>query len=134
MKRFYVFWFFFSAGWGYLVSQPFPGVEPKALLQVAGGLLAGALTMFMLLCVEAWRTRPHKLPRPSIDLKPWQMPTGVMLFVLVTFLFAGFWGIVFGLSLSGSDFREPAFIMLTSIGGLVGVWAAYRAFPTRYVA
>lgn len=133
MRRFYVFWFFFSAGWGYLMSQRFPGVEPKTTAQIAGGLPAGALTIFLLLSLEAWRTRPQKLLPPSVDLKPWQMPMGVTLFVLLTFLFSSFWGVLFGLLLSGSDFREPLFMLLVSAGGLTGVWGAYRAFRTRYV-
>src|SRR5687768_10321605 len=132
MRRFYVFWFFFSAGWGYLMSQPFPGFEPKAAAHILGALPLGALMTFVLLGIEAWRMRPGKLPAPRIELKPWQMPTGVMQFVFITFLFSGFWGVVFGLLIASSDFREPLFVFLLSVGGLVGIVGIHRVFQTRF--
>jgi hypothetical protein len=42
MKLFYVFWFFFSASWGYLMAQPY-GLEPKTIAQIAAGLPIGAI-------------------------------------------------------------------------------------------
>ena len=134
MKRFYVFWFFFSAGWGYLMSQPFAGAEPKTATHILGALPLGALTAALLLAIEAWRARPGRLPAPNIELRPWHMPTGVMQFVFVTFTFSGFWGVVFGATLASSDFREPLFFLMMSIGGLVGIVGVHRAFQSRFAA
>jgi hypothetical protein len=132
MKRFYVFWFFFSAGWGYLMSQPFPGFEPKTIAHIAAALPIGALMAFLLLGIEAWRARPGKLQAPRLDLKPWEMPTGLTQFVFATFMFSGFWGVVFGAVLASSDFREPLFFFLLSVGALAGIVGVHRAFPSRF--
>ena len=134
MKRFYVFWFFFSAGWGYLMSQPFAGAEPRTATHILAALLLGALTAALLLAIEAWRARPGKLPAPRIDLKPWHMPTGGMQFVLVTFMFSGFWGLIFGLTLEAADFKEPLFYLAMSIGGLLGILGVHRALQSRFAA
>ena len=134
MRRFYVFWFFFSAGWGYLMSQPFPGFEPKMATHIAGALPIGALTAFLLLGLEAWRARPGKLQAPRLDLKPWQVPMGLMQFVFATFMFSGFWGVVFGTVFESSDFREPLFFFLMSVGGLGGIIGVHRVFQSRFAA
>jgi hypothetical protein len=134
MKRFYVFWFFFSAGWGYLMSQPFSGVETKTAAHILLALPLGALTAAMLLAVEAWRMRPGKLPAPNIELRPWHMPTGVMQFVFVTFMFSGAWGVFFGAILASSDFREPLFFLMMSVGGLGGIVGVHRALHWRFAA
>jgi hypothetical protein len=134
MKRFYVFWFFFSAGWGYLMSQPSATAEPKAATHILAALPLGALTAALLLAIEAWRARPGKLPAPSIELRPWHMPTGVMQFVFVTFMFSGFWGVIFGAILTSSDFREPLFFLMMSVGGLVGILGVHRALQSHYAA
>ena len=131
MKIFYAFWFLFSAGWGYLMSQPL-GFEPKTKLQTAAGIPIGAMMTFFLLGIEAWRAAPRSLQAPSIELKPWQMPTGLLQFVLVTFMFSGFWGVVFGAVLPSSDFGEPLFFLLISVGGLGGVIGVHRAFRSRF--
>jgi hypothetical protein len=133
MKRFYVFWFFFSAGWGYLLSQPFPGAQH----QVAEILLAfplGALTAAMLLAIEVWRARPGKLPAPRIELKPWHMPTGGMQFVFITFAFSSLWGLLFGILIAAGDVRQPLFFLMMSVGGLLGMLGTYRGLQSRFAA
>lgn len=134
MKRFYVFWFFLSAGWGYLMAQPFADVAPRPATEILLAFPLGALTAALLLAMEAWRSRPSKLPAPRVDLKPWHMPTGVMQFVFVTFAFSSFWGLVFGALLTAGDFRQPLFFLMMSIGGLAGMLGIYRGFQSRFAA
>ena len=133
MKRFYVFWFFFSAGWGFLLSRSL-GDTPREVAEILLAFPLGALTSAMLLAIEAWRARPGKLPAPRIELKPWHMPTGVMQFVLVTFAFASLWGLLFGMLLAGSDVRQPLFFLLMSVGGLAGMLGVFRGLRSRFAA
>ncbi len=135
MKRFYKFWFFFCVGWGYLMSQPLADAETKAALHMTHVLAAlplSALNVALLLAIEVWRARPAKLPAPNIELRPWNMPTGVMQFVLITFFFSGAWGLLFGIALGSNDFRVPLFFLMMSIGGLAGLLGFHRAFPSRF--
>ena len=134
MKRFYVFWFFFSAGWGYLMAQSFSGVAPRAATEILLAFPLGALSAALLLAIEAWRARPGKLPAPRIELKPWHMPTGVMQFVFVTFAFSSVWGLVLGALLTAGDIRQSLFFLMMSLGGLAGVLAVYRVLPSRFAA
>lgn len=134
MKRFYVIWFFFCAGWGYLMAQPFTGNAPRPVSEILLAFPLGALATAMLFAVEAWRVHPGKLAAPRIELKPWQMPTGIMQFVFVTFAFSGLLGLLFGAFLPAGDVRQPLFILLMSLGGLAGILAVYRGFHSRFAA
>ena len=115
------------------MAQPY-GLEPKTMAHIVAGLPIGAIMAFLLLGIEAWRAMPDTLQAPHVDLKPWQMPTGLMQFVLATFLFSAFWGVVLGSVLPSSDFREPLFILAVSIGGLAGIIGVYHAFQSRFSA
>src|SRR5438093_1281283 len=112
MRRFYIFWFFFSAGWGYLLAQPFPGgFEPRSIALAVASLPVGALTFFLVLSFELWRLgADKKVHKPSLALKPWNMPIGSALFALVTFLFAGTWGVAIALILGNGHVAEPLHI------------------------
>lgn len=135
MKRFYRFWFFFCVGWGYLMSQPLAGPETIDALHtthVLAALPLSALNVALLLALEVWRARPAKLPAPNIELRPWNMPTGVMQFVLITFVFSGAWGLLFGIALGSNDFRVSLFFLMMGIGGLAGLLGFHRAFPSRF--
>ena len=134
MKRFYKFWFFFSAGWGYLMSQPLPGAETKSAMHILAALPLSALNVALLLAIEIWRVRPGKLPAPNMELRPWNMPTGVMQFVFISFIFSGMWGLLFGATLASGDFRLPLFFLMMSVGGLAGLVGFHRAFPSRFAA
>jgi hypothetical protein len=134
MKRFYVGWFFFSAGWGYLMAQPFADVPPRPAADIPLAFLSGAITAALLLGIEAWRARPGKLPAPRIELKPWHMPTGLMQFVFVTFTFSGLWGVLLGTLLTTGDVKEPLFVLMMSLGGLAGMLGIYRGFQSRFAA
>lgn len=134
MKRFYLFWFFFAAGWGYLMSEPFPNApQARTLAMSFASLPVGAITFFLLFSIELWRLGPNaKLPRPSLSLKPWNVRMGLPIFVLMTFLFSSVWGTVFALSKSNGYVTEPLHFFLLSVGGLTGIWLVYRLFPSRF--
>lgn len=137
MKRFYRFWFFFCVGWGYLMSQPLSGpetIDALHMTHVLAALPLSALNVALLLALEVLRARPAKLPTPNIELRPWNMPTGVMQFVLITFVFSGAWGLLFGIALGSNDFRVSLLFLMMSIGGLAGLLGFHRAFPSRFAA
>lgn len=134
MRRFYVFWFFFSAGWGALFaklpSTPLP-ILPVALASFAGG----AMTLFLLIAVELWRMKPEEKSLPlSLSLKPWDIPLGLSLFILLTFLFSSVWGLGLAFFIADAQFLEPTRILFISSGGLFGMWGACRVFSSRFVA
>src|SRR5262245_50089431 len=95
MRWFYAFWFFFCAAWGSLLAQPFPGgFEARSVPLAVASLPVGAITFFLALSVELWRLGANrKVPKPSLTLKPWNMPIGFTVFILLTFLFTGIWGV-----------------------------------------
>jgi hypothetical protein len=136
MKRFYVFWFFFAAGWGYLIAEPLPpGFAPRSIPMAFASFPVGTLTVFLILAIELWRLGPNKkaLP-PSLTLKPWTMPFGMVMFVLMTFLFASTWGILFSMLRVDGQITEPLHFFCLSVGGLVGIWSVFRALPSRFAA
>jgi hypothetical protein len=136
VKRFYVFWFFFSAGWGYLMAEPWPaGFAPRSITMALVSLPVAALSLFLLLSFELWRLGPNnKASRPSLSLKPWNMPFGGAVFVLMTFFFAGSWGVLFAMIRDNGQVSEPLHFFLLSAGGLIGVWGVYRVFSSRFAA
>jgi hypothetical protein len=135
MKRFYFIWFFVCIIWGYLAAQPVPaGFTPPASSAFLA-FPASAFWIFVLLAYEAWRAGPHhRLSSPSLALKPWNMPTGVMLFVLTTFLFASIWGCAFGVVLASASMQGPVHLLALSSGGLAGLFLAPRILVSRFHA
>jgi hypothetical protein len=138
MKRFYPVWFFVCVGWGYMLSQSAPaGFVPSSSSALATLLAfpASAFWTFVLLAFEAWRAGPHhRLSPPSLKLKPWNMPTGVVLFVFITFLFASVWGLAFGAILTSASMQGPLHILALSSGGLVGLFLAPCILVSRFHA
>ena len=136
MKRFYVLWFFFCAGWGYLMAEPLPeGFAPRSISMALATAPVAAVTFFALLAFELWRHGPnHKLPRPSISLKPWQMPLGPAIFVPITFLFSGMWAVMFAAVRGNGQLPEAVHFLLLGAGALIGVWGVHRVFPSRFAA
>ena len=134
-RRSYVFWFFFSAGWGYLMSESFPGAEQRSLAEALGALPLSALTIVMIMAVELWRMGPNRkaLP-PSLSLKPWNMPVGIPQFVMITFLFSSIWGLVFAFIRESGAVEQPLFFLSLSVGGLAGLLAVHHLFRARFVA
>jgi len=135
MKRFYVFWFFFCAGWGYLMAQPLPeGFAPRSISMALASLPVAAVTSFVLIALELWRYPNHKLPRPSIYLKPWQMPLGCMIFISISFMFNGVWAVIFAFVQGGGQLPEAVHFLLLGAGSFIGVWGVFRVFPARFAA
>lgn len=135
MRRFYACWFFFCAGWGYLMAQFSSEAGGNSVLAMVGSLPAGVLTLFILMSIELWRLPPGKrVPGPSLDLKPWHLPFGIPVFVFVTFLFSSIWGLLIALAVPDSFLFYPAQMLMLSAGGLVGLKLASHVFSARIAA
>lgn len=134
MRSFYVFWFFFCAGWGYL-SATFPSDHSPPWPQVAVALPAALTLSIVILWLELRRLPTGQLAtRPSLNLKPWNRPMGLSIFIGLTLAFSGFWGL--GMSWA---FNLPspvvAFQFFAMGAGLTGgIYAVYRIFPAKFVA
>ncbi len=133
MKRFYLVWFFICSGWGYLMAQPAPASFAAPLRSAWVAFPAAAFWVFVLVAIDALRTAaPRRLSRPSLSLKPWVMPAGLMLFVLLTVLFSSIWGLACAALLPAARVQMPLSLFAMSCGGVVGLWAAPHAFPSRF--
>ena len=134
MRIFYLVWFFFCIGWGYL-SATFPLEQTSSLLEEASWFPVVFFSSLVMIWIELKTLPAQKLASaPSLQLKPWNRPTGMAIFIGLTFAFSGFWGVllwwVYGLSSPHVALRF--FCMGT---GLVGAcWAAYLAFPNQFSA
>lgn len=134
MRAFYAFWFFFCAGWGYL-SATFPSEHSPDWLQAAAALPVALGTSIGLLWLEF-----RKLPdgrfasRPTLTLKPWNRPMGFVMFIGLTFAFAGFWGVAMSLiaNLSSPGYALQTLAMGTGFTG--GCYVACQIFPNKFGA
>lgn len=132
MRVFYTFWFFFCAGWGYL-SATF-SLEDSPHWTHAASTFPIALAMSIGLIWLELRKLPlgRMTSRPSMQLKPWNRPIGLLLFVGFTFAFSGLWGL--GLSfLSNLSSPGVAFQFLAMGAGTVGgCYYSFRLFPNKF--
>lgn len=131
MRIFYVFWFLFCGGWGWLMAM-FP-VQPGD--SIYSSLLAFPLAVVFLGGLVSFELYRRKF-RPenaclNINLKPWEQPLGVLQFVLLTFLFSSTWGLGFSVSQSATPF-VPLQALGMSVGGLTGAWAACRVYRSHH--
>jgi len=134
MRIFYAIWFFVCILWGHLMAEPVPEVATPASASPAV-FVAGLVSFFALLVFEAWRRPPDNKPsRPSINLRPWDEPTGMFIFIFTTFLFSACWGMGIALLLPLKSIDMPAFVLALSAGALVGIHVAYRVFPHQFRA
>jgi hypothetical protein len=132
MKRFYVIWFFFCAGWGYIMSAFRGFADDDSVYGWLAMATAGAITSFLLLSIELWRLPAGvKVLPPSFSLKPWSMPFGLPTFIFVAFLFSSVWGLAFALALMEHTAEQPVQILMLSLGGLVGLGGACYVFPSK---
>ena len=107
----------------------------NSVLAMLGSLPAGVLTLFVLMAIELWRLPPGtRVPGPSLDLKPWQLPFGIPVFVFVTFLFSSIWGLLIVLAVPDTFLFYPAQMLMLSVGGLVGLKLASHVFSARIAA
>lgn len=132
MKRFYVFWFFFCAGWGYLMAGFSPPENYNPIIMVVGSFVVGALMFFLFTAIEFWRVpNGRKIIGPSLKLKPWSLPFGIPVFVLITFLFSSIWGLPFAILISSMSVSHPAQFLSLSTGGLLGIYLSTHVFSSR---
>ncbi len=80
MRIFYIFWFFFCSGWGYLLAT-FPNENAPPFLQVAATFPAAFATTLVLIWLEVSRLpNAEEASAPTFRLKPWNRPMGMVLF------------------------------------------------------
>ena len=134
MRLFYAIWFFVCSGWGYQVATPPAPHNPGALLLVAALPIALA-TSVGLVWLELRRLPAGSIAKsPSLSLKPWNLPAGLVLFVGLTFLFSSVWGICLSVLLPLPGLEFAIYLFLLSAGLVGGVFASRYAFPTRFGA
>jgi hypothetical protein len=134
MRTFYVFWFFFCSGWGYLLAQ-FQESESPTWGQVVVLFPAAFLFSFLLVWLELRRLQGgERAQRPSLALKPWDRPTGMALFGGLTFMFASLWGVGFSVVGGMSGVRVALHFMAMGVGLVTATLASYRLYPERYSA
>lgn len=132
MRIFYIFWFFFCSGWGYLFAT-FPNENAPPFLQVAATFPAALATTLVLIWLELRRLpNAEGASAPSFRLKPWNRPMGMFLFVGTTFAFAGLWGTGLAWAFDLSSLATALQVMFTGLGLVVGCHAAPRLFPRRF--
>lgn len=128
MRAFYVFWFFFCAGWGYLMST-FPHHDGDSLLNafltLVLAIFFGGVGTFLVLRSKAISAAHASL---NIDLKPWQQPLGMIQFGSITFIFSAIWGIGFFMLPQASNILFPLRMLFLAAGFLFGAWAACRVY------
>jgi hypothetical protein len=133
VKRFYLLWFVVCSGWGYLMAQTAPADFALPSSRALVAFPVGAFWIFVLMGIEAWRASPdRRLNAPSLSLKPWVMPTGLLLFILLTFQFASAWGLAFAAFLPSANVEAPLDFFALSAGGLVALWVVPRVFPSKF--
>ena len=139
MKPVYALWFFVCSGWGYILALPEPPsmgeiVSAAPAILIVAVVLAAA-TSFTLVAFVTRGSSPHRTyEAPSLAVKPWVMPVGIMVFVNTTFLFASLWGIIFAAVLPSTSVMTPAFFLAVSVGGIAGLWVTPHVFPSRFRA
>jgi hypothetical protein len=134
MRAFYIFWFFFCCGWGYLLAG-FAEASSPTWQQVAASVPVCIAAIAVLFLIEL-----HRMPSgqrssaPSLSLKPWQRPTGSLLFGSLTFLFSGLWGTVLAPLLGAPGFRVAVQFLVFGASGVVAIYAVKRALPAKFGA
>jgi hypothetical protein len=134
MPTFYAFWFFFSAGWGYLLAG-FSASDAPPLGQLVGSFPLAFVTFLVLLGLELRRQPLGKYaPRPSFKLKPWNRPIGVALFCALTFVFASMWGVGFSVAMNLSGLHVAFHFLALGSGALCAIFACPYVFPSKFGA
>ncbi|EYC52782.1 hypothetical protein AZ34_03890 [Hylemonella gracilis str. Niagara R] len=131
MRIFYMFWFFFCSGWGYLVAT-FPAEAAPPLSQ---SLVPFPVAMAMAMAFTWWESRgikSRKLPAPSLRLKPWDLPIGLMVFIGLTFTFTGIWGVALAIGFGLSSPTQALYFLALGLGFAIGCYTASRLMPDRF--
>lgn len=132
MRWFYAFWFFFCSGWGYLLAT-FAESDGPSLGQLFASFPVALLTFVVLFGVSLYRLPlGRRVQRPSLDLKPWNQPTGFLLFLALTFVFSSFWGV--GIAVAGqlSGLRVALHFLALGAGALAAIFVSRYVFPSKF--
>jgi hypothetical protein len=132
MPYFYAAWLLLCAGWGYMAATTvFPSSEETLSpvlafpLTLIGGCLLSALSFH-------YSPTTELADPPSIRLKPWNRPTGFLLFLALTFSFTGAWatGMVIALGLPGT--QASLHVLALGLGPLLGIVLAPKLMPAKF--
>ncbi len=134
MRIFYALWFFFCSGWGYLLAGFAESDAPQ------WGQLALSFPLALLTCIVLFWLELRRLPhgqfaeRPSLDLKPWNRPTGLLLFIGLTFVFTSVWGVGIAAFAQMPGLRAALHFLSLGAGTVAAVFVCRHAFPAKFGA
>lgn len=132
MRLFYTFWFFFCSGWGYLLAG-FADSDAPPLGQLVASFPLVLLTCVVLFWLELRRLPPGQFAeRPSLKLKPWNRPTGLLLFVGLTFVFASLWGVGIAVVAHMPGLLIALHFLSLGAGTLAAIFVCRHAFPSKF--
>jgi hypothetical protein len=128
MRIFYIFWFFFCASWGYLL--PFATANNEKSIVDSVSVFPLALTVFgsMAFWTMISAKIQHEDARISLDIKPWERPLGIFVFVPVSFIFVSIWGMGFSIFLHDKGLAGSLEVFSMASGILTGAWCACHAY------
>jgi hypothetical protein len=126
MRIFYVPWVMICGVWGWLAADP---VFAKPEVSVIEWLLALVLVPAVSLAIVMYAPNSNSLPRPSLSLKPWNLPMGLSLFVSISFVAIGAWALVFSFVRDGTLRLANPLPLVVGLVWLGGTLLAPRLFP-----
>jgi len=134
MRKFYIFWFFFCAGWGYLFAG-FAESDSPPWNQIAASFPLGILSFVVLFWFELRRLPPGQVAdQPSFNLKPWNRPTGMAFFIGITFVFAALWGIPIAILAHLPGLRTAVNALVLGIAPITAIFVCSHVFPSKFSA
>jgi hypothetical protein len=132
MRLFYAFWFFFCAGWGYVLAG-FAESDAPSWGNLFASFPLALLTCVVLFWLELRRLPPGQFAQlPSLRLKPWNRPTGFILFIGLTFVFTSLWGVVIAAVAHLPGLRVALHFLLLGAGTVGAVLVCRHAFPAKF--
>jgi hypothetical protein len=132
MRYFYSFWFFFCSGWGYLLTtftEEHAPSWPIAFLTLPIALVS---SIFILWLDLSKHSADQLASPPSMSLKPWNRPIGMLMFIGLTFTFSSFWGFAITALLNQGSNRLILQFFSLGAGAIGGCYAIYRIAPTKF--
>jgi hypothetical protein len=132
MRAFYFFWFFFCAGWGYLLAG-FGEVFGPTWAQITLSFPLALLVCAVLFWLELQRLPLGQLAQPpSFKIKPWNRPTGLLLFLGLTFTFISSWGVIIALVTHITGLRITLYFLAISCGCVGAILVCRQVFPEKF--
>jgi hypothetical protein len=134
MRFFYAFWFLFCAGWGYVLAG-FAESDAPPWGQLVASFPLALLTCIVLFGLELRRLRLGQFAeQPSLKLKPWNRPTGFLLFIGLTFVFASVWGVGIAVLAHMPGLRVALHVLSLGAGTVASIFVCRHAFPSKFGA